>query len=342
LQKAQVSFALIDLSHTVASPKLVTDWNASIQTQARHRAALFYVNGSEIHRIPLQLPAAGLFSGQYNIGIWHWELPVLAATEAAGLPWVQELWAPSRFIYDAVAAATDKPVHLMPHGVQVDPDPSLDRDFFELPEDRLIIGCFFDAYSFQERKNPEAAIRAFQKAFSPEDQSVLLLVKVNHSSARPAVYRRLLALAQGWQNIRFLERNLSRPATHALIRACDAILSLHRSEGYGLVMAEAMALGRVAIATAWSGNLDFMDPQASCLVDCRLVPVGQTIGPYEGWQQWAEPDLDQAAGYLRQLKAEPGWAQRLGAKAAQHMAEKHSVDLAGRRMRERLAQLGML
>jgi glycosyltransferase involved in cell wall biosynthesis len=260
------------------------------------------------------------------------------------LPYLDELWAPSRFIQAALRAAAHAkvPVLHMPHAVQPEPDPSLSRADLGLPEDRFIFASFFDALSMPERKNPLGAVRAFQRAFTPGDRRAFLLVKGNRAHLNLEAWSQLRHQVQGWPNIRLWDQVISRPQVHRLIQLCDAVLSLHRSEGFGLVMAEAMALGRVAVATGWSGNLDFMDESNSALVRYDLVKVGKDIGPYEAWQDWAEPDEEHAAALMRRLVEDPSWAAGLAARGAQTLAGDFSYRAAGERMRRRLLEMGAL
>src|SRR5262249_14120959 len=116
----------------------------------------------------------------------------------------------------------------------------------------------------------------------------------------------------------------------------DCLVSLHRSEGFGRFLAEAMWLGRPVIATAYSGNVDFMTSDVSCLVNYRLGPVAPHAYPF--WQDpmWADPDLDEAAGCVTRLADDPGSGRRLGARASAHIRTHFSYRAVGLRYQEHL------
>jgi glycosyltransferase involved in cell wall biosynthesis len=117
---------------------------------------------------------------------------------------------------------------------------------------------------------------------------------------------------------------------------CDAFLSLHRSEGFGLGLAESMFLGKPAVGTNWSGNTDFMDARNSCPVDCTLVTLAEDCGPYKAGQRWADPDVDHAAWYLRKLVDDPAWRRRIAEAGRKTITEEFSPQAVGRSYGKRL------
>jgi glycosyltransferase involved in cell wall biosynthesis len=229
----------------------------------------------------------------------------------------------------------------MPHGITAPDGSPMPRSELGIPDDSYVFFFMYDIASYQERKNPEGTIHAFQRAFGP-DSKVTLLIKLSHVHFRPESVSILEKLAVGWPNIRFLKQPLDRLQVGSLMRACDCFVSLHRSEGFGLGPAEALAIGKPVIATDWSSTTDFVRPEHACPVGYRLVPVGENVGPYEAWQQWGEPDLDEAAEWMRRLANHPETGRELGRKAAAFMADEFSARRAGDRMRRRLLELGAL
>jgi glycosyltransferase involved in cell wall biosynthesis len=168
-----------------------------------------------------------------------------------------------------------------------------------------------------------------------------LLVKVNQSAAHPDDYAALCDWLAGVPGVHVTDRVLSRARVNGLIDACDGVISLHHSEGFGLVPAEAMYLGKPVVATGWSGNVDFMDVGNSCLVGYELVTLARDYGPYRAGQQWAEPDIDHAASLLRRLLDDADFRATIGKRARQTIRSRFSPAAAGKRYAARLAAIGI-
>lgn len=244
--------------------------------------------------------------GKTVIGYWAWELPDLPADWRAGLRFAHEIWVPSRFTEAAVAHRSDLPVRVLPH-----PVPAADDAESRRPEGPVTVLTMLDLASSLARKNPLAAIAAFRQAFG-DDPAWRLVVKLSDGAAYPEGYRRMLAAVAGAANIEIRDRLLDRVETGRLIDACDILLSLHRAEGFGLTLAEAMRRGKVVVATGWSGNIDFMTAENSCPVAYRLVPARDPQGTYDyPHLAWAEPDIADAARQLAAL-GDPALRRRLG------------------------------
>jgi len=245
-----------------------------------------------------------LWATRYRIGYWAYELGQLPADWVAAIPFFHEIWTPSRFVADAVEKARGNGqtiVRVVPHPVAADPPAQVSADAGR----PLTFLVMFDARSSLARKNPLGAIRAFQQAFSADDTSVRLQVKIVAVWKDPRAVAELRDAARGWRNIGFTEAELTDSDTLQLYRSADCLVSLHRAEGFGLPLAEAMLAGLPVIATDWSGNVDFTRG-ASYEVPCRLVPAQDPSGRYDGTgQDWAEPDLGVAAAQMRALRDDP-------------------------------------
>jgi glycosyltransferase involved in cell wall biosynthesis len=258
----------------------------------------------------------GVVRGRRVIGYWAWELPTLPPDWRAGARFVHEVWVPSRFTATALETLLPGRVRVVPHPVAAaPPEPApLDRTAFGLPDDAVVVLVSFNLASSLERKNPLGAIAAFRAAFG-ERSDRLLLLKIGHPGHFPADFERLRTAVAGVPNIRLDTTPLPRADSHALTRAADIILSLHRSEGFGLVAAEAMLLGRPVIATAWSGNMDFMDETSAALVGYRLIPARDPRGVFEAdGAEWADPVLGDAVAQLRRLADDAQERRALGAR----------------------------
>jgi glycosyltransferase involved in cell wall biosynthesis len=269
----------------------------------------------------LQLPRR-VARGRRVIGYWAWELPVVPKSWRQGLRFVHEIWVPSRFTADAIAGILPDDgtiiLRIVPIPVAAAPPcPSaLRRGDFGLPDAALLVLCTFNLASSFVRKNPLAAIAAHRAAFGDRADRILLM-KVGHTEHYPQDWATIRAAAAGAPNIRFETRSLPASDNDALTACADIVLSLHRSEGFGLVPAEAMWLGRPVVATGWSGNTDFMNAENAALVGYRLVPAADPRGVLEvAGAVWADPDIGEAAAQLRRLADDPAERQALGARAA--------------------------
>jgi len=252
-------------------------------------------------------------SGKRVIGLWNWELPEVPAEWRLGVALVHEIWLSSAFTAGAIRPiAGNKPVHVVDYPLNLHPpSPRAERR----PGAPFTVLCMFDAASSVTRKNPEGAIEAFRRAFGT-DPSTRLVLKAQRLAAAPAQKARLEALAAA-PNIEILDATLGDAALDALYDRADVLLSLHRAEGYGLTLAEAMRRGLPVVATDWSGNVDFFSKAVGIPVPWTLVPTEDPQHTYHHPHiRWAEPDLDAAAAALRRLRDEPGLAVQLGAAGA--------------------------
>jgi glycosyltransferase involved in cell wall biosynthesis len=274
------------------------------------------------------------FSDRYTIGYWFWELASLPPDWVMYSGYVDEVWTASRFVRDAVAAAVRVPVQLMTLPIVLPPLPPHGRAYFGIPDGPAVFLYIFDVSSQMERKNPVAAIRAFRQAALPNDAAMLVL-KFTNGSFDPAGVRRLHEEAAGL-NVLMLDGFVDRPDLGALINAADCYLSPHRSEGFGLTILEAMRLGKPAIATGYSAPLDFMTPENSYAIECKLVPLGRKYGPYPPHAVWAEPDVAHAARLIREVVEHRDEAAARGARARADVERDRNPAVTGRAMRERL------
>lgn len=282
-------------------------------------------------------PRAGLDlrKGTYRIGYWYWELEQVPARWKRHRSWLHELWAPTRFIADALRRALPLPVHDMLAGMRMPPEVHMPRSVLGLPDGRYLFLFVFDMASTAQRKNPLAVVQAFRRAFPPGDTRAALAIKVSRGKADPAALEELRT-ACGEAGATLIDAFLPEDHLFGLMNACDAYVSLHRSEGYGLTMAEAMALGKPVIATGYSGNLDFMTADNSLLVDYRMAPLKATQHLYRRGCLAAEPSVEQAAEHMRRLVERPEWGRTLGARASTDVRRALSMEAAGRRMAARL------
>jgi glycosyltransferase involved in cell wall biosynthesis len=257
-----------------------------------------------------------------TIGYFFWELADVPDEQQWGIGLVDEIWAPTRFVADAYRAATDTPVLDVPLPLPVPPRPSprAGSDADDAPFHVLVA---FDFLSVMERKNPIGAIEAFRRAF-PAAEPVRLTIKTLNGDLRPEQFERVLDAAAADDRIVVRDERSSSEALAELTASADVLLSLHRSEGLGLHLAEAMALGTMVVASRYGGNLDLMDDECAALVDVELVEVTGGEGAYAAPARWADPDLDHAARLLRRAYDEPEWRDLLARRADERMSESPS------------------
>jgi glycosyltransferase involved in cell wall biosynthesis len=254
--------------------------------------------------------------------MWSWEVEEFPAWMAASQELVDEVWTPSAHASRAIRVAIDKPVHTFPNPVVDRPSSGRGRADLGLPDGFLFLFSF-DAYSGAERKNPGAAIEAFCRAFAPGEGPQLVVKSINGHTNLPAL-ERLRLLAGDRPDVRVVDGYLDPTDQRALLECCDAYVSLHRAEGFGYTLAEAMLAGKPAIGTAYSGNLEFMDETNSFLVEYAMTPIPPGCDPYPSTSRWAEPDVEHAAELMRRVVEDPTGAAVVAERGRRTIVERHS------------------
>ncbi len=288
---------------------------------------------SEIHARAMSHPKANA----KRVAVWYWELeraPDLWKSRARAF---QEIWAPTRFIRDSFAATLDVPIRAMLPGVALAPFTARTRSWFGLSETTFTVLFSFDMCSVMERKNPLALVRAFRQAFR-RGEDALLVLKVSRGSHDPESLARLREEEAKGQ-VLIIDSVMTRSDATALMACCDAYASLHRSEGFGLTMAEAMLLGKPVVATGYSGNCDFMTKRSSYLVGYDKVVIDRNLPQYPAGIAWAEPNEEEAANHLRRIYDRPTEARAVALRG-QILARRVLDPLAASlRVRQRLGEI---
>ncbi|MFQ4146654.1 glycosyltransferase [Chlorogloeopsis sp. ULAP02] len=292
------------------------------------------VNVDMIHTF-INSTSPAYFQKKYNIGFWAWELPEFPKEWLPALNLFHEIWTPSSYCVEAIAPVSPIPVQKVMHSISL-PQPSVTKQALGLPENKFIFLFIFDFCSIFERKNPLAVIEAFQLAFGKENQDVLLVIKFSNAKYFPEQLQKLKALAEKFKNIKLIDNYLLKDELNALIYHCDCYVSLHRSEGFGLTMAEAMFYGKPVIATAYSANTEFMNIGNSFLVKYSLVRLAEDYGAYKKGNVWAEPDINHAADLMQYVFHNYEKAKQVGAKAAQDIQSVLSPKVIGKKIKSRL------
>lgn len=276
--------------------------------------------------------------GVHRIACWSWELEEWPRRTAENSNLVDEVWTPSTFCSEAARRSmSGKPVFTMTPAVSLprfDPKP---RSAFGLPDHRFLVLFAFDMASGMQRKNPLGLIEAFRLAFRPHER-VHLAIKVTRGGRHPAEFAALHRAAAA-AGVTILDAELPRSDVAALLACCDAYASLHRSEGFGFTMAEAMLLGKPTLATGYSGNLDFMTPDNSYLVKWSPTRIENDIPPYPKGSVWAEPDLADAARQIRRIFDNREEAAAIAAQGKADAERILSEDASAARMLNRLREI---
>lgn len=278
------------------------------------------------------------FQGKYNIGFWAWETPIFPSDRQWAFEPFDEIWTPSNYSGDGIAMASPVPVIRIPHSMSL-PQPSLTREDLDLPEDRFIFLFMFDLHGGFERKNPLATIKAFRKAFGKDNEDVLLILKFSNSKYHSERLEQIKNFVGDDSSIFFLDLHLMRDEIDALIYNSDCYVSLHRSEGFGLTIAESMYYGKPVIATAYSSNIEFMNVGNSYLVPYNLVELEEDTGVFQKGNNWADPDVDYAANLMREVVSNPQEAKKVGNRAAKEIKSLLSPVTLGERIRNRLEHI---
>jgi glycosyltransferase involved in cell wall biosynthesis len=335
LRSAGAPTSLIDTGHLTAN-RTEDPTITEIDDEWRHDVNLVVINADEHFHVASELGEDN-FRGRYNIGVWAWELPSFPKEWHNRFPWYDEIWVGTSFIAGALAKVSPIPVVIVPPVMWLDVRGSRRRGRSRLKarHDEFVFTFIFDFHSFAERKNPLATVEAFTRAFTPEDNARLVIKCVNGHVAE-AQLASLQARAQG-HRIDIFSGYWSVQEVRDLMAAADAYVSLHRAEGTGLTLSDAMSHGKPVIATGWSGNTDFMNVANSYPVDYRLVELERDVGPYLAGEHWAEPSVEHAAELMRHVFDHPDDVARRGKRARADIEAHFSEASVAEVVRERLA-----
>ncbi|MCP9489107.1 MAG: methyltransferase domain-containing protein [Solirubrobacteraceae bacterium MAG38_C4-C5] len=279
------------------------------------------------------------FADRYTIGVWAWETDLVPASWDPAFRVVDEIWVYSTYVAEILGRAAPCPVVRMPLPI-VAPDAAGTRVSLPLPDGFTFL-FLFDFYSTLQRKNPLGLLEAFTRAFAPGEGPHLVLKSFN-GDYKPDRLACLREAAADRPDVHIVDRFVPEAERAALMAACDCYVSLHRSEGFGLTLGEAMALGKPVIGTGFSSTLDFMTPENSYLVRHTMTTVGPEGENYPAEGRWAEPDLDHAAELMREVWEDQEGARARGARARDDIAAEFSLEAVGTLARERLRRVSGL
>ncbi|HEX3554152.1 MAG TPA: glycosyltransferase [Thermoanaerobaculia bacterium] len=302
-----------------------------------YEVSLYHVNADMMETVQSRLPR-GFTAGRHRIGYWFWELAHFPLSFAPAFRHVDEVWAPSRFCQQAFQSVATVEVRRVPPCVVPGTAAPASREALGIAAESFLFLFAFDALSVPERKNPAGLLAAFTRVARESRRPVHLLVKLNHAEAEPVFAAELQRRCAGLP-VTLLTGTLRRDHLDGLTAACDAYVSLHRSEGLGLPLIEAMYRGKPVIATGYGGVTDFLDEETGFVVRHGLTTLERPLGPYPAGAVWAEPDAEHAAALMLALAAAPEAAAAKVAAARRRVLELYGPEAAGRRLRCELARI---
>lgn len=274
-------------------------------------------------------------AGKYNIAYWAWELPEFPDAWMENFAYFDEVWCPSDFVRAAIALKSPVPVLTMPHAISFARPQGDFRPRFGLPADKFLFLSLYDLNSYSERKNPAAVIAAFRQS-GLASRGAALVIKVQNTAGNEADFAVLRDSLRDLPDTVLITDTLSRDEVYQLESTCDCFVSLHRSEGFGLAVAEGMFLGKPVISTDWSGTAEFVNAHTGCPVHFLPATITQSRGPYAKGQTWAEPDPGHAAEWMRRVFSDRAFAAEIGAAARVAIESQFSPAVIGARYRRRL------
>jgi glycosyltransferase involved in cell wall biosynthesis len=332
LQRTDIPFSAISYRRTPSRQQHRVELPLAVE--APYDTNLICLNADSLAQFAADV-GIELFGNRYSIGVWFWETNVFRAEDRAAARFLDEIWVASDYVRRAIAPEVDIPVHVVPVPVEPPQGPLLTRSELDLP-DGFIFLFLFDFVS-TERKNPLGVVEAFTGAFAPAEGPTLVLKSINGRERKPRHLKQLLAATEGRSDVVVRDKYVSAAERDSYVAACDCYVSLHRSEGFGLTLTEAMACGKPVIATGYSGNLEFMDDSNSYLVPYRVTGLPTDWWAYSPGAEWADPDKGATAASMREVYEHRNEASARGQVAQADLVRRFSFDRTASFMVDRLA-----
>lgn len=331
--------------------------NYDINTNHRHKddtftnydkEAIYPINlvllgPTEGKRVVLHYPDKSFFKDKYNIFYLNWESEYISPEFVDNLSFYDEIWVPAQYCKDTLDKFFDLPVKVVPYPIEIEVDDEKEvevENFY--PNDSFNFLFMFDYNSTLERKNTLKLIDAFEKAFGKEDESVCLIIKTSKSDRFTTEKNLLESKIIGFKNIKIVEKIYDKPVLHKIIKACDAYVSLHKSEGFGLTMAEAMYYGNPVIATNYSGNLQFMNDENSFLVDFEKSKISSSNLNYDSETLWSEPNVEHAAEQMKIVRENSDFVKSKAAKGQETILTDLSAKKIGMLVKNRVEEIMLI
>jgi glycosyltransferase involved in cell wall biosynthesis len=341
LSDAKLKVEGLDIELNVASTRKDDSCARHLVAKGTGRVHVVHVNADQLPAV-LEHVGDRLSGDAVRVSVPFWELSRVPDVWLKAFDRVDEIWAPTRFVQNALLHTIDKPIVHMPIAVDVPFVQRRRRSHFGLPDDAFLFFFAFDFLSFIDRKNPYGTVAAFRlfRKRSRGGRAVLVVKSMNGCLApeKLAEFQREIA---GHADIVLIDKIMTHEETLELIAVVDCVVSLHRSEGFGLLVAEAMLLGKPVVATDYSATIELLSPLTGFPVDCKLIPVLEDQYPFGKDQVWADPDVTHAAWHMAQIFDSPSSeaVRATVARASETVRRKHSRNRVGSLLALRLSQL---
>ena len=335
---AEVEFSVSNFQQGNVS-RMEANFDKNLIGIPKYNINLFHINADQMDYLMLHYGESSI-EGRYNIGYWAWELPEFPDEYARAEKYLDEIWTPSEFCKSAIEKKVKIPVIVVPHSVSV-PDKIPARSDLKLldsvPMEYFI--SIFDCMSVPERKNVDATIDAYEKAFGLNNKDVGLIIKVSNLDKNTQYKKQLINKISSNKGIHLIDQYMDKVEILTLLKRAAALVSLHRSEGFGLVIAEAMAVGTPVVVTGWSGNQDFTLESNALLVNYELIKLEQDCGPYRAGNTWADPSVSHAAKLMISVLEEPEVTSKRAELGKDHVEDKLSSETLGELLKGRLSKI---
>ncbi len=336
LKTAGIAFNVFDFNVVSQASHKDTRLDEWITYLPEHKINIFCIGADQIQLLKKTL-GKKFFQNRYNILYGSWEFNRLPKKWINSLIEMNEIWAMSNFVGQMFRSSTTNFIHVFQHPVVLEIPKSSNRSQFQIQKNNFVFLFMFDFDSHAARKNPEAVIKAFKYAFPKTSKNpVSLIIKSINSDRHLKEHKAIKKLIDRDSRIMHIQKVLPHSENAALMDCCDCYVSLHRSEGFGLTIAEAMLAGKPVITTAYSGNMDFTTDDTSLLVDYKLIPVEQGDYPYAKDEVWAEPNIEQAGDYMRKLVKDRNFSTLFAKKGQELISTSFSIKSMGERYKKRL------
>ena len=339
LENSSIPFSLYPFNVNVETRRVGSFLEHRYDLTGYHEINVVYIGVDQLPRLYETLHVR-MTRAKYNILRTYWEFSQIPQDWANFLQEIDELWVPNSFVADAFRGVFKRRITIIPVHIDVSRKVIYYRSYFGLSESTFLFLFSFDYYSGTARKNPIGVLRAFAKAFPDRRQNVGLLIKsVGPIELDAAVSQQLAMAAHDDSRVHVMHTQMERDEILSLIEQADCYISLHRSEGFGMGMAEALAFGKPVIGTDFSGNQEFLTPQTGFPIPCTMRELLPGEYPAGENQFWAEPDLEVAAEQMQRVFTDREECDRRGSAGKRLIASRYAGEAVAHSINARLREI---